>query len=308
MGIKNDILVSFCLLSYNQEEYIEKAIEGVLSQTYSKLEIIISDDCSTDQTFAIIERLAKQYQGPHEIILNKNETNLGLVPHFNKVMEMTRGEYIAVAAGDDISLPERTQVCMDYFFKYPSLKAISSNVLNIDENGRKLQATDHIFSVKKLETYISSIFHLHASRIFHRSVFDNFGAFNENCMTEDSTSLLRCVMMGEVAQIEEVLVCHRKHSASLSSYVNFYRFNFLLIHEQYLLDIQTAYEKGIISEDEKNRLTLKLEEKLHTQNMLKSFHLAKSGYAIIKCFFPLVFSRDLSFRKKLSELNKKFRR
>ena len=47
-------LVTFALFTYNQERYVREAVEGVLAQTYEPLEIIISDDCSTDMTFSII--------------------------------------------------------------------------------------------------------------------------------------------------------------------------------------------------------------------------------------------------------------
>ncbi|HUF60663.1 MAG TPA: glycosyltransferase, partial [Verrucomicrobiales bacterium] len=51
-------LVSFLLLAYNQEQYIHEAVEGAFSQTYSPLEIILSDDCSTDRTFEIMREMA----------------------------------------------------------------------------------------------------------------------------------------------------------------------------------------------------------------------------------------------------------
>ncbi|MCK5536618.1 MAG: glycosyltransferase, partial [Bacteroidales bacterium] len=59
-------LISFTLFAYNQEKYIQEAVEGALSQTYSPLEIVISDDCSTDRTFEIIKELTEDYSGPHK--------------------------------------------------------------------------------------------------------------------------------------------------------------------------------------------------------------------------------------------------
>ena len=65
-------LISFCLFAYNQERFIRKAVEGALSQNYSPLEIVLSDDCSTDSTFEIIKEMAACYHGSHSIILNRN--------------------------------------------------------------------------------------------------------------------------------------------------------------------------------------------------------------------------------------------
>jgi len=56
-------LVSICLFAYNQEKYIKEAIRGVLNQTYENLGIIISDDCSTDNTYVIIKEEVEKYKG-----------------------------------------------------------------------------------------------------------------------------------------------------------------------------------------------------------------------------------------------------
>jgi len=72
-------LVTFALFAYNQGKYIRQAVEGALAQTYENLEIIISDDASPDKTFEIMQELVRDYSGPHKIILNRNERNLGIV-------------------------------------------------------------------------------------------------------------------------------------------------------------------------------------------------------------------------------------
>ncbi len=85
-------LVTFALLSYNQERFTKEALEGVCAQTYSPLEIVISDDCSSDRTFSIISEMVDVYQGPHAIISNRNRKNLGIGANINRVMELTRAE------------------------------------------------------------------------------------------------------------------------------------------------------------------------------------------------------------------------
>ena len=68
-------LITFALFAYNQERFIREAVEGAFSQTYSPLEIILSDDCSPDRTFEIMKEMAAEYTGPHTIVLNRNEKN-----------------------------------------------------------------------------------------------------------------------------------------------------------------------------------------------------------------------------------------
>jgi glycosyltransferase involved in cell wall biosynthesis len=87
-------LLTFALFAYNQEQFIAEAVQGALSQTYSPLEIILSDDCSPDRTFEIMQEMASKYNGPNRVIVRRNERNLGLIGHINLVMEIVQGELI----------------------------------------------------------------------------------------------------------------------------------------------------------------------------------------------------------------------
>ena len=68
-------LVTFALLSYNQETYVREAIESAFVQTYEPMEIILSDDCSSDQTFKIMKDMARNYCGPKKIIVSQTENS-----------------------------------------------------------------------------------------------------------------------------------------------------------------------------------------------------------------------------------------
>ena len=110
-------LVTFALFAYNQEQYIREAIEGAFAQTYQPLEIILSDDCSTDRTFEIMREMAAAYEGPHHLIVKKNEVNLGVATHFDKVMGESAGDLVVVAAGDDVSYDSRVSSCVELFYR-----------------------------------------------------------------------------------------------------------------------------------------------------------------------------------------------
>ena len=110
MDAEEKPLLTYCLVTYNQEKYVRESVLSAFAQTYSPLEIVLSDDCSTDRTFEIMRELAAGYRGPHRIILNRNERNLGLGMHASKVWgELSSGRWLIGAAGDDISLPERAE-------------------------------------------------------------------------------------------------------------------------------------------------------------------------------------------------------
>ncbi len=110
-------LVTFALFSYNQEQYIREAVEGAFSQTYSPLEIILSDDGSTDRTFNILSEMAASYKGPHKLIINRMAKNSGIANHINYVIDLANGELVILAAGDDISISTRATVLTEAWLK-----------------------------------------------------------------------------------------------------------------------------------------------------------------------------------------------
>lgn len=94
-------LVSVCIPAYNQERYIEAAVNSVLSQTFSDFELIIVDDCSQDATYERLQAISDP-----RIRLSRNERNLGLEGNWNAAIEQARGTYIKVFCGDDLLFPE----------------------------------------------------------------------------------------------------------------------------------------------------------------------------------------------------------
>jgi glycosyltransferase involved in cell wall biosynthesis len=97
---KKGCKVTIATISYNSSQYIKYAIESVLCQSFTDFEYIISDDCSTDNTWEII----KEYKDPR-IRCWRNDKNLGEYPNRNKTLFEAKGEYIIWLDGDDILYP-----------------------------------------------------------------------------------------------------------------------------------------------------------------------------------------------------------
>jgi glycosyltransferase involved in cell wall biosynthesis len=94
-------LVSICIPAYNNQEFIRATLEGVLNQSYRNLEIIITDDKSSDSTVSIIEGFTDP-----RINLVRNDHNLGMGENWNKVVCLARGKYVKLVCGDDVLYPE----------------------------------------------------------------------------------------------------------------------------------------------------------------------------------------------------------
>jgi glycosyltransferase involved in cell wall biosynthesis len=217
---KNCPLITFLITAYNFENYIGDAIKAAFSQTYSPLEIIISDDCSTDRTFEIIKDMKRNYRGSHKIIINKNEKNLGLGGHINRVMGLVNGEIIVVANGDDISYPERTQKIYEAYNKtIEKPDSLFSNVLIIDKNliEHSLQFKAQIQNKDLvLDKIIDSNFILSGcSHAYTRRLFDIFGPLVLPVkVCDDMVIPFRSALIGRIKYIDEVLVKHRRHDAN----------------------------------------------------------------------------------------------
>ncbi|MBR3933198.1 MAG: glycosyltransferase family 2 protein [Clostridia bacterium] len=132
-------LVSIIMPSYNTAKYISQSIESVLNQTYTNWELIIVDDCSTDNTDEII----KTYLGDNRIIYLKNEKNSGAAVSRNYALREAKGKWIAFLDSDDIWLPEKLKKQIsfmenhNYNFSYTPYQQIdeASNSMNVYVSG-----------------------------------------------------------------------------------------------------------------------------------------------------------------------------
>ncbi|OFV70021.1 glycosyltransferase [Acetobacterium wieringae] len=96
---RNEPLVSVCMPIYNDEKHISKAIDSVLKQTYQNFEIIVCDNCSTDKTYEIVDKIEDS-----RIRLYKNEENIGFLLNTNRTWQKAKGKYIVTLHGDDAYL------------------------------------------------------------------------------------------------------------------------------------------------------------------------------------------------------------
>lgn len=124
--------ISVAICTYNGEKYINQQIDSILNQSLAVNEIIICDDCSTDQTFNILEKYSSLNPGLFKII--KNDTNLKTVKNFEKAISLCSGEIIFLSDQDDIWAENKVAVFVNYFKNNPNLNVLASNGYCIDED------------------------------------------------------------------------------------------------------------------------------------------------------------------------------
>lgn len=104
--MNNPPLVSVIMPAYNAERFLEEAVRSVMNQTFQDWELLILDDCATDGTYALAERLAAE---DDRITLIKNEQNMGVARTRNRGFDLCRGKYVALLDSDDVWHPDKLE-------------------------------------------------------------------------------------------------------------------------------------------------------------------------------------------------------
>lgn len=265
--MKDKPLVSYCLFTYNQEAYVRESLEAALAQSYSPLEIVVSDDCSTDGTLAVIREVVASYIGEHRIILNVNEKNMGIGGHVSKVLlELSSGDFVVTVGGDDVSFPSHVEVANQRLQNAPEgVGVVDFSCVTIDKKSIECPTIKTIGDASSVAA--SQVYHLSdylsmrtriatfaPGRIISRKLLDLFGPISNDCPTEDTVLALRGMLAGGVLRTTDVVIKYRKHDTGVSSGGNLRKLSLKGIFDQYEADILTAYDLGLIDDVSSLRL------------------------------------------------------
>jgi len=195
-------LITVGLKACNQREYIAAAIEGAFAQTYRPLEIVVSDDGSTDGTWELIGTLLgnrKDEAGGLRIIRNRNEKNLGNMGNWLKICELSHGEWIVKCDGDDMSEPGRVEEFVRAVADKADVKVATCGGVKIGPDGKPLGR----FGARSAE------YPFGACMAFHRDCFERFPQPGDGRIVDDEVFARRALMLGAEVRIDMPLVRYR---------------------------------------------------------------------------------------------------
>ena len=297
-------LVTIALFIYNQEDFVLDALKGVLSQTYSNLEVIISDDCSSDNSFQIINNELKSYSGPHKVIINRNKTNMGLVMHVNHVLSISNGDFFIFAAGDDVSQPERAVKSVNLLNKYPDASFVSFNNIVIDKLGSTIRQKSRV-SFEGIREYRLNDFignktlpFSGASRAIRMSVFNQFGDLSKNCPTEDTPMIVRGLLCGTGVVSSDIEIKYRQHENNLSGKKYYYDMDVESITNQYLNDAKLAFDSHIINESVYSEFTIWAQKNVEKRTLFNEFYKLSIKDRIPFYFTDILMSKTAGIKLK----------
>lgn len=204
--------ISILMPCYNNAPYVAEAIESMLNQTFTDFELIVLDDCSSDNSEEVIKSFTDK-----RIVYHRNEQNTGLANNLNIGLQMARGKLIARMDGDDISLPERLQTQVDFLEAHPDIDLCSCGMEMFGKDNKVWLREPDPEDVKITMLFYSPI--LHASAMWHREAFDRHGLIyrQEAFPAEDYDLWARAVANGcRLANIPQVLYRYRIHGEQVT--------------------------------------------------------------------------------------------
>ncbi|MFZ4454890.1 MAG: glycosyltransferase [Bacteroidales bacterium] len=209
--------VSVLMIAYNREDYIEEAILSILRQKTSfPFEIIIAEDCSTDQTLAICKRYKEQY--PNQIHLIANEQNLGLQRNYIQAYIAAKGKYVAICDPDDYWISSRKlQLQFDFSEKNLDYTLCFHRVLNYyAKDGSKSLSNGGQKRVTGLEDLSKANYISNVSVFFRNGVFELPEGLEQrvNC---DYVFHMLCAQKGKIYYSPKVMAVYRKHDTGIFS-------------------------------------------------------------------------------------------
>lgn len=202
------------IMTYNQVTVVRDAIESILNQTCESLEIIISDDASSDGTWKEINNTVAAYTGHHLVRISKNSVNLGLIPHYNKCFKMAQSDIIIICGGDDISDPLRAQKLIKEFrttnalLVFSDIDKYSLNEKRLADNF--LRSPPTFYSNYSLWDAAKSFsLYVGGAAAYHKDIFKKYGYIEQSDVYEDVILGFRAALEGRVSMIPEQLVAYR---------------------------------------------------------------------------------------------------
>jgi glycosyltransferase involved in cell wall biosynthesis len=185
-------LVSTIVLSYNQSQFVVETLESVKAQTYKATEFIIVDDCSTDDSVAIIERWLQENKIHCTFV--RHDKNQGICKSLNDALAVVTGKYISMVASDDIWLPDKIARQVKLMESLSDqVGVLYSDAFRMDENGNTLPGMlietgwklTEMPQGQVLDVMLTGNFIPGLTALVRRSCYDEVGFYDENLPWED---------------------------------------------------------------------------------------------------------------------------
>lgn len=221
-------LVSIILPCYNHEAFIDDCMNSLCEQTYPNIELLITDDCSPDNSFAVLqgwqERLEQRFS---RVVIRRNPENQGVVKTLNSMLQECRGDYIKSMATDDMLLPGAIADLVAYAEQTDG-DIVFSNACRFDEELHypitdiekleKVYATPPVQGENLTGALVERNFICAPAVLIPRRTVEKYGVFDPAYIMEDFEYWLRISVSGKFSYLDKITVLYRANRNSLSHF------------------------------------------------------------------------------------------
>jgi glycosyltransferase involved in cell wall biosynthesis len=165
-------LVTICIPTFNRGKFLPLALESAASQTYTNIEILVTDNHSTDDTPEIM----RSYSGKDpRISYHRHAHNLGMVGNFNSGLRLAQGSLVKILCDDDLLAPDCIEKCVNVFQEFPDITLVACSRQIMDEDLRPL----------RVQGFSDDFVHMQGTKVIQRCLF------NGNLIGEPAAVLFR---------------------------------------------------------------------------------------------------------------------
>jgi len=292
-------VVSVCMITYNHEKYISEAIEGILMQRTSfSVELIIGEDCSTDNTRKICKEYNEKY--PDKIKLLLPNKNLGAMNNFITTLQYCTGKYIALCEGDDYwTDPYKLQKQVDFLERNDSFNLIASKNYILNNGEIKIKHNLKFFPKYefKIDYYLKYRPFQTASILF-RNNSNSLPDWFTKVMAGDKFLVLLAVKDKKIKLLNDYMSVYRIHKNGISqktrnnSTQNFY--TYLKYYNDYT---NQKLSKLLSFSLRKNKFTIELQSK---KGLLEKIVFILENISIASFIFYSKFINYIDFETKIT--------
>lgn len=242
-GSNNTILVAVWMVAYNQEAFIEKAIESVMSQEANfEYKLFIGEDCSTDNTREICKKLKQKYPEKIELFLNEKNLggNLNALNIYKQCFE-SNAKYIAMLEGDDYwTDPYKLQKQVDFLEKNEEFSLCFHDAYVMDGDKELHKCVNKNETIFKTEDLFERHFIPTASIVFRNII--QFPEWFSKVKSGDKALLFLASLKGNFKYLPEVMSVYRIHSGGISKTHHGIKKVYDSAHLLHLIDAETNYK------------------------------------------------------------------
>ncbi len=214
--------ISVILPVYNGANFLRDAIQSILTQSFYHFELIVINDGSKDHSESIIQDFLHL---DHRVIYIRNEKNLGLIATLNKGISLARGEYIARMDQDDIALPKRLELQINFLSKIGRPALLGGNIVTIDKDNHIIRVPRPMHTEDYQNEWVKfrkCPMH-HPTVMFSKSITQVFNPIYdpENVHAEDYSAWLKINEQFPIYNLDDVLLYYRIHDHNISKVYSF---------------------------------------------------------------------------------------